>query len=178
MVEKTNPFAPQTPDIEEQLRQVNLGIYQNEQIVKSAKPGTKRFNDAAKNLEELRLRRAELEEQSKTERKGKKQAKAKVDAADAEEQYQREVALGKQPTPRYSADGKSLVPGTDAYFQGSTERPTTLRAPKQTADEEAEFLGTGTADKPLLRNNVPFTGSHKGKSYKHGIYFAIYVGSI
>jgi len=149
-----------------ELENVNLAIYRAEQTVQGAPTNSKKFRDAAQSLESLRARKDDIEKRIQKARQPKAK---KVDAGAAEEQYQREVALGKQPTPRYGADGKSLVPGTDAYFQGTTERPSVTRAPKPVADEEAEFLGTGTADKPLLRNNVPFTGSHKGKSYRDGI---------
>lgn len=47
----------------------------------------------------------------------------------AKKQYEAEKKAGKGYTNRYGADGSSLVPGTEAYFRGSTSMPTVLKAP-------------------------------------------------
>lgn len=152
--------------LSKELEKINLAIFKAEQTVQGAPTNSKRFRDASSKLEDLREQKADIESRIQKARQPKAK---KVDAGAAEEQYQREIALGKQPTPRYGADGSSLVPGTQSYFQGTTERPETARAPEPREDEQATFLGNGTTDKPLLRNNVPFTGTHKGKTYQNGI---------
>ena len=149
-----------------ELQRINREIYETEQTIQGAPTDSKRFRDAGKKLSSLRLEKQDIQARIAKAREPKAK---RVDAVAAEEQYQREVALGRQPVPRYGADGKSLVPGTDAYFQGSTERPEVPRVPKSQVEEDGAFLGQGTPDKPLLRNNVPFSGSHKGKTYKDGI---------
>lgn len=153
---------------EEALKFFGLAVYQNQQIIKSAKPGSDKFKQATA---ALTAAKKQFDAANKAVDAKRLAAKAKADkiklgadAAKAKEQYEREVALGDGITPRYGADGSSLVPGTQAYFQGSTKMPTL----KDVKGKDV-YTGSGTKDKPLELNGKVFTGSYKGKEYKNGI---------
>jgi len=153
---------------EEAISVLGRAIYQNEQIIKSSKVGSDNFKKATAALAAARKEFAAAQKAVDAKKLAAKQAadKAKTSkaTASAKEQYEREVALGNTPTPRYGADGSSLVPGTAAYFAGSTTKPTI----KETKAKDV-YTGTGTKDKPLELNGKVFTGSYKGKEYKNGV---------
>lgn len=153
---------------EEAISVLGRAIYQNEQIIKSSKVGSANFKKATAALAAARKEFAAAQKAIDAKKLAEKQAadKAKTakSTAAAKDQYEREVALGNTPTPRYGADGSSLVPGTAAYFAGSTKKP----APKDTQPKDV-YTGTGTKDKPLELNGKVFTGSYKGKEYKNGV---------
>lgn len=151
---------------EEAVSTIGRAIYQNEQIIKSANPQSAQFKKAKAALVKLRADFKAASDAVDAKRVAGKTKKATVNAADAKEQYEREIALGQEPTPRYGADGSSLVPGTTKYFQGSTEKPT-ITAP--TPAKGDTYTGSGTADKPFEKNGEAFTGTYKGKKYQNGI---------
>lgn len=143
-------------------------IYQNEQIIKSSKPGSDKFKNATKGLaaakKELEAAQKAIQAKNAADKAKSDKAKLSKSAAAAKEQYERDIALGKTPVPRYGADGSSLVPGTQKYFEGSTTKPKIT----DTKDKNV-YTGSGTKDKPLELNGKVFTGSYKGKEYKNGI---------
>lgn len=152
---------------EEAVRVIGTAIYQNEQIVKSANVNSPEFKKAKAALVKLK---AELKKASDAvDVKRAEGKKPKVNVADAKEQYERDIALGKEPAPRYGADGSSLVPGTEAYFKGSTEKPTTTTPTAAKTPTGDSYTGSGTKDKPLELNGEPFSGTYKGKKYQNGI---------
>lgn len=152
---------------EEAVRVIGTAIYQNEQIIKSSKSTSPEFKKAKAALVKLRAEFKKASDAVDAKRAAEKNKKPVVNAADAKEQYEREVALGQTPTPRYGADGSSLVPGTDAYFKGTTDKPA---APvKGTTPTGDNYTGSGTKDKPLELNGAPFSGTYKGKKYENGI---------
>ena len=150
---------------QEALKFFGLAIYQNEQIIKSNKPGSEKFKKATAALalakKEFDKANKAIDAQRTADKIAADKAKLSKNAAAAKEQYEREIALGKTPVPRYGPDGSSLVPGTQSYFEGSTTMPKIK--PKDV------YTGTGTKDKPLELNGNPFTGLYKGKEYKNGI---------
>jgi hypothetical protein len=153
---------------EEAVRVIGTAIYQNEQIIKSASPSSAQFKKAKAALEKLRVELKKASDAVDTKRAEAK--KPKVNVADAKDQYEREVALGKEPTARYGADGTSLVPGTEAYFKGTTDKPKVPAAPAApTTPTGDSYTGSGTKDKPLELNGAPFSGTYKGKKYENGI---------
>jgi hypothetical protein len=153
---------------EEAVRVIGTAIYQNEQIIKSASPSSAQFKKAKAALEKLRVELKKASDAVDTKRAEAK--KPKVNVADAKDQYEREVALGKEPTARYGADGTSLVPGTEAYFKGTTDKPKAPAAPAApTTPTGDSYTGSGTKDKPLELNGAPFSGTYKGKKYENGI---------
>lgn len=151
---------------EEAVSVIGRAIYQNEQIIKSADPKSAQFKKAKAALVKLRADFKTASDAVDAKRTAGKTKKKAVDATGAQEQYEREVALGQEPTPRYGADGTSLVPGTTAYFEGSTEKP---KVAVPTAAKGEDYTGSGTKDKPLEKNGEPFTGTYKGKKYENGI---------
>lgn len=160
-------YSKQFETPEEAVRVIGTAIYQNEQIIKSAKPSSPEFKKAKAALVKLRVEFKKASDAVDAKRAAEKNKKPKVNAADARDEYERDVALGKTPVPRYGADGSSLVPGTEAYFQGTTDKPT---APvKPTTPKGDSYTGSGTKDKPLELNGEPFSGTYKGKKYENGI---------
>lgn len=149
---------------EEAVSVIGRAIYQNEQIIRSADPKSDRFKKAKAALVKLRADFKKASDAVDTKRAAAKGTKTKVNVSEAQEQYEREVALGEQPTPRYGADGSSLVPGTTSYFQGSTSKPKVTPPPKGDV-----YTGSGTKDKPLEKNGEPFSGTYKGKKYQNGV---------
>ena len=155
---------------EEAVRVIGTAIYQNEQIIKSANPSSPQFKKAKTALVKLKVDLKKASDAVDVKRAEEKKNKSKVNVTDSKEQYEREVALGSTPTPRYGADGSSLVPGTEAYFKGTTEKPTTAAAPTApTTPEGDSYTGSGTKDKPLELNGKAFSGTYKGKKYENGI---------
>lgn len=153
---------------EEAVRVIGTAIYQNEQIIKSASPSSPQFKKAKAALEKLRVELKKASDAVDTKRAEAK--KPKVNVADAKDQYERDIALGKTPVPRYGADGTSLVPGTEAYFKGTTDKPKAPAAPAApTTPTGDSYTGSGTKDKPLELNGAPFSGTYKGKKYENGI---------
>jgi hypothetical protein len=152
---------------EEAVRVIGTAIYQNEQIVKSANVNSPEFKKAKAALVKLKAELKKASDAVDTKRAEAK--KPKVNVADAKEQYERDIALGKEPAPRYGADGSSLVPGTEAYFKGSTEKPTTTTPTAAKIPTGDSYTGSGTKDKPLELNGEPFSGTYKGKKYQNGI---------
>jgi hypothetical protein len=152
---------------EEAVRVIGTAIYQNEQIIKSASPSSAQFKKAKAALEKLRVELKKASDAVDTKRAEAKKPKVNVNAA--KEQYERDIALGKEPAPRYGEDGTSLVPGTEAYFKGSTEKPTTTTPTTAKTPTGDSYTGSGTKDKPLELNGAPFSGTYKGKKYENGI---------
>lgn len=83
--------TPETP--EERLRKLGIAIYQNEQVIKSSKPGSTKFKNAQKNLESLRKQFQEADAEVNALRAGTKKAAADKAKAKAEEDLKRAEAL-------------------------------------------------------------------------------------
>ena len=94
--------TPETP--QERIRKIGIGIYQNEQIIKSEKPGSARFKTAQKNLEALRKALNDANNELTAERNKVKKAAAEKAKAKAEEDLARAEALNDSKAAQKARD--------------------------------------------------------------------------
>lgn len=94
--------TPETP--QERIRKIGIGIYQNEQIIKSEKPGSARFKTAQKNLEALRKALNDANNELTAERNKVKKAAAEKAKAKAEEDLARAEALNDTKAAQKARD--------------------------------------------------------------------------
>lgn len=94
--------TPETP--QERIRKIGIGIYQNEQIIKSEKPGSARFKTAQKNLEALRKALNDANAELTAERNKVKKAAAEKAKAKAEEDLARAEALNDTKAAQKARD--------------------------------------------------------------------------
>lgn len=93
---------PETP--QERIRKIGIAIYQNEQIIKSEKPGSARFKTAQKNLEALRKALNDANAELTAERNKVKRAAAEKAKAKAEEDLARAEALNDTKAAQKARD--------------------------------------------------------------------------
>jgi hypothetical protein len=94
--------VPETP--QERIRKIGLAIFQNEQIVKSEKPGSARFKTAQKNLEGLRKALNDANAELTGERNKVKKDAAEKAKAKAEEDLARAEALNDEKAAQKARD--------------------------------------------------------------------------
>ena len=94
--------VPETP--QERIRKIGIAIYQNEQIIKSEKPGSARFKTAQKNLEALRKSLNDANAELTGERNKVKKAAAEKAKAKAEEDLARAEALNDAAAAQKARD--------------------------------------------------------------------------
>lgn len=167
MAERTAGFAPTTETPEEKLRKLGLAIYQNEQIIKSAKPGSPEFKKAEKALKTLREQFTAANAEVDALRSAAKKAAADKAKAKAQEELDRANALGNEEAAKKArekikkAEEDALATGTKTYNQQRQEQIETSGV--------RGYTGSGTKDKPLRLGTDLYTGTYKGKNYKDGI---------
>lgn len=160
-----DPRAVVSETPEERLRKLGIAIYQNEQILKSAKPGSAQFKKAQKDLEGLRKAFDEANAEVNALRAGAKKAAANKAKAKAEEDLQRAEALGDEEKAQKARD--KIKKAEEAAEESGTK--TDNQQKDIDADKTKNYTGTGTKDKPLELNGKAFSGTYKGKKYENGI---------
>jgi len=93
---------PETP--QERIRKIAIAISQNEQIIKSEKPGSAKFKTAQKALEELRKALNDANAELTAERNKVKKAAAEKAKAKAEEDLARAEALNDSKAAQKARD--------------------------------------------------------------------------
>jgi hypothetical protein len=94
--------VPETP--QERIRKIAIAISQNEQIIKSEKPGSAKFKTAQKALEELRKAFNDANTELTAERNKVKKAAAEKAKAKAEEDLARAEALNDEKAAQKARD--------------------------------------------------------------------------
>jgi hypothetical protein len=110
--------VPETP--QERIRKIGIAIYQNEQIIKSEKPGSARFKTAQKNLEALRKSLNDANAELTGERNKVKKAAAEKAKAKAEEDLARAEALNDEKAAQKARD---KIRQADDAVQSTTPPP-------------------------------------------------------
>jgi len=146
-------MAVETKTIQQKLEEAYKGQYQWKQILASEKVGSAAYVNAKKQYDAIGAIIKKLETENDKQRNAKKTAKTSEQLKSLQEDYQRAQDYGTQDeidvakrklddfqianpnkvlTPegsfvnelRYGPNGESLVPGTEAYRNGSTIKPT------------------------------------------------------
>lgn len=161
-------LPPATDSPEERLRKIGLGIYQNEQIVKSARPGSPEFNKAEKALKTLRAELQKVNAEIDAKRAGERKSKADKAKAKAEEDLQRANALGDE---KAAQDARTRIEnaGKEAVTTGDAKTFNQQRQEEIEKSGVRGYTGSGTEDKPLTLGGERYTGTYKGKKYQNGI---------
>lgn len=140
--------TPETP--QERIRKIGIGIYQNEQIIKSEKPGSARFKTAQKNLEALRKALNDANAELTAERNKVKKAAAEKAKAKAEEDLARAEALNDTKAAQKARD--KIRAADDAA--ASTTPPPVVGKDTTPADSDGDGIpntldkNPNTFDKP------------------------------
>jgi hypothetical protein len=140
--------TPETP--QERIRKIGIGIYQNEQIIKSEKPGSARFKTAQKNLEALRKALNDANNELTAERNKVKKAAAEKAKAKAEEDLARAEALNDEKAAQKARD--KIRAADDAA--ASTTPPPVVGKDTTPADSDGDGIpntldkNPNTFDKP------------------------------
>jgi hypothetical protein len=138
---------PETP--QERIRKIGVAIYQNEQIIKSEKPGSARFKTAQKALEELRKSLNDANSELTAERNKVKKAAAEKAKAKAEEDLARAEALNDSKAAQKARD--KIRAADDAAAASSDP---TLKKDTTPADSDGDGIpntldkNPNTFDKP------------------------------
>ena len=139
--------VPETP--QERIRKIGVAIYQNEQIIKSEKPGSARFKTAQKALEELRKALNDANSELTAERNKVKKAAAEKAKAKAEEDLARAEALNDSKAAQKARD--KIRAADDAAAASSDP---TLKKDTTPADSDGDGIpntldkNPNTFDKP------------------------------
>jgi hypothetical protein len=139
---------PETP--QERIRKIGVAIYQNEQIIKSEKPGSARFKNAQKALEELRKSLNDANSELTAERNKVKKAAAEKAKAKAEEDLARAEALNDSKAAQKARD--KIRAADDAA--ASTVPPPKVEKDTKPADSDGDGIpntldkNPNTFDKP------------------------------
>jgi hypothetical protein len=140
--------TPETP--QERIRKIGIGIYQNEQIIKSEKPGSARFKTAQKNLEALRKALNDANAELTAERNKVKKAAAEKAKAKAEEDLARAEALNDTKAAQKARD---KIRNADDAAAAASPEPTLTKDTKP-ADSDGDGIpntldkNPNTFDKP------------------------------
>lgn len=140
--------VPETP--QERIRKIAIAISQNEQIIKSEKPGSARFKTAQKALEELRKAFNDANTELATERNKAKKAAAEKAKAKAEEDLARAEALNDTKAAQKARD--KIRAADDAA--ASTTPPPVVGKDTTPADSDGDGIpntldkNPNTFDKP------------------------------
>jgi hypothetical protein len=140
--------VPETP--QERIRKIAIAIYQNEQTIKSEKPGSARFKTAQKNLEELRKALNDANSELTAERNKVKKAAAEKAKAKAEEDLARAEALNDTKAAQKARD--KIRAADDAA--ASTTPPPVVGKDTKPADSDGDGIpntldkNPNTFDKP------------------------------
>jgi hypothetical protein len=153
-----DPRANQPQSPEERLRLIGLGIYQNEQIIKSAKVGSDYYKQAEAALKKLREDFKKVNAEIDALRKKSRDAARAKELQKAKDAQERAEALNDQ-----EAAAKARAKVTELEGQQASED---LGGSKSNA---TGYVGSGTKDKPLMLNGENYSGVYKNKTYKNGI---------
>jgi hypothetical protein len=123
---------PETP--QERIRKIAIAISQNEQVIKSEKPGSARFKTAQKSLEELRKAFNDANAELTAERNKVKKAAADKAKAKAEEDLARAEALN---------DSKAAQKARDKIRAADDAAASTVPPPKVEDTKPADSDGDG-----------------------------------
>jgi hypothetical protein len=140
--------VPETP--QERIRKIGVAIYQNEQIIKSEKPGSARFKTAQKALEELRKALNDANSELTAERNKVKKAAAEKAKAKAEEDLARAEALNDTKAAQKARD---KIRNADDAAAAASPDPT-LKKDTTPADSDGDGIpntldkNPNTFDKP------------------------------
>lgn len=147
---------PQTP--EDKIRQYGLAIYQNEQIIKSAKVGSPEYKKAEAALKKLREDFKKANDEVNASRKKTRDAARQKEIQKAKDAEARAAALNDEDAARKARDKVTELEGEQASSDlGKSDSQAT------------GYVGSGTKDKPLMLDGENYSGSYKGKTYKNGI---------
>jgi hypothetical protein len=147
MADRRTP-TPETP--QERIRKIAIAIFQNEQIIKSEKPGSARFKTAQKALEELRKAFNDANNELATERNKVKKAAADKAKAKAQEDLARAEALNDTKAAQKARD--KIRAADDAAAAASPDP--TLKKDTTPADSDGDGIpntldkNPNTFDKP------------------------------
>jgi hypothetical protein len=140
--------VPETP--QERIRKIAIAISQNEQIIKSEKPGSAKFKTAQKALEELRKAFNDANSELTAERNKVKKAAAEKAKAKAEEDLARAEALNDSKAAQKARD--KIRAADDAA--ASTTPPPVVGKDTTPADSDGDGIpntldkNPNTFDKP------------------------------
>jgi len=153
-----DPRVPQVQSPEDKLRQYGLAIYQNEQIIKSAKVGSPEYKKADAALKQLRIDFKKVNDEINASRNKTRAAARAKELQKAKDAQTRAEALNDQ-----EAANKAKNKITELEGQQASED-------LGKSDSGASgYVGSGTKDKPLMLNGENYSGTYKGKTYKNGI---------
>ena len=153
-----DPRAVQPQSPEDKIRQLGLAIYQNEQIIKSAKVGSDYYKKADAALKQLRIDFKKVNDEinaSRAKTRAAARAKELQKAKDAEaraEALNDQKGIDKAKTKITELEGQQASEDLGKSDSGATG-----------------YVGSGTKDKPLMLNGENYSGTYKGKTYKNGI---------
>lgn len=175
-----DPRINPTESPEERLRKLGIAIYQNEQVIKSAKPGSAQFKKAQKNLESLRKQFDEANAEVNAQRAGTKKAAADKARAKAEEDLQRAEALNDEAAAEKARD--KIRKAEDAAASAGSDKVQTKDSKNKDSDGDGipdltdnlpnypnpdQRTGTGKATKKPTTPTTPTTPTPpKGKDVK------------
>jgi hypothetical protein len=140
--------VPETP--QERIRKIAIAISQNEQIIKSEKPGSAKFKTAQKALEELRKAFNDANTELATERNKVKKAAAEKAKAKAEEDLARAEALNDT---KAAGKARDKIRAADDAAAAASPDPT-LKKDTTPADSDGDGIpntldkNPNTFDKP------------------------------
>lgn len=156
MADPRVPQQPQSP--EDKIRQYGLAIYQNEQIIKSAKVGSPEYKRAEAALKQLRI-----------------DFKKANDEVNASRKKTRDAARAKEIEKAKEKEARAQALNDDKAAQKARDRVTELEGEQASSDlgksdsKASGYVGSGTKDKPLMLDGENYSGTYKGKTYKNGI---------
>jgi hypothetical protein len=125
---------PETP--QERIRKIAIAISQNEQIIKSEKPGSAKFKTAQKNLEQLRKALNDANSELTAERNKVKKVAAEKAKAEAEEDLARAEALNDAKAAQKARD--KIRKADDAADAASPDP--TLKKDTKPADSDGDGI--------------------------------------
>lgn len=150
-----DPRINPTESPEERLRKLGIAIYQNEQVIKSSKPGTAKFKTAQKNLESLRKLFDEANAEVDAKRQGTKETKKQKDLQKAQDDLARAQALKDQEAIDAANAKIKKIQGTE------TKVDTSGKGTGKTKDSDGDGIPDLTDNLPNFPNPDQKTGTGK-----------------
>jgi hypothetical protein len=151
---QTTGFAPDKETPEQALIRLGRAIYQNEQILKSASPGSAQFKKAAAALKKLKAEFDKANAEVNTQRAGAKKAAADKAKAKAQEDLDRANALGDEEAAKKAKD-RIKKAEADALAVGEEQAATDAK----TKDTDGDGVPDVIDNLPLTPNKDQKTGT-------------------